>query len=182
MNTPTYLALLRGVNVGGHTVKMERLRELFSELGLANVRSYIQSGNISFQTAETDRHALSRNIEAHLCRSLGYEVPVFLRTLAEFEHALELDPFQAGEATPDTRLFIVFVSKPLPSDLSLPVHSPAGDFEIVQTTPGEAFVVLRLVNGRPGNPVGFIERTFKVKATSRFFATTQKILHSWRES
>jgi len=182
METTTYLSFLRGVNVGGHTVKMETLRQLFSDLGLTHVRSYIQSGNISFETVEPNRAALTRKIEAHLSQSLGFEVPVFLRTPAEVEQALQLDPFQHMEVTPDMRLFILFLSEPLPVELILPLHSPGKDFEIVQTTTGEAFVVLRLVNGRPGNPVGFIEKTFQVQATSRFFATTQKILQSWREA
>jgi len=180
MEITTYIAFLRGVNVGGHIVKMERLRELFSALGVGNVRSYIQSGNIFFETAETDRAALRHKIEAHLFEALGYEVPVFLRTPAEVEYALRLDPFKPVDVTPETRLSIIFVSEPLPTDLRVPLHSPAKDFEIVQATAGEAFVVLRLVNGRPGNAVAFIEKTFQVKATSRFFATTVKLLQSCR--
>ncbi|HEV2405968.1 MAG TPA: DUF1697 domain-containing protein, partial [Ktedonobacterales bacterium] len=75
-----YIALLRGVNVGGHVVKMERLRALFAELGLSNVRTYIQSGNVFFDTEQTDRVALTASIEEHLRAALGYAVPVFLRT------------------------------------------------------------------------------------------------------
>lgn len=180
MGTTTYIAFLRGVNVGGHLVKMERLRELFSELGVGNVRSYIQSGNVFFETEETDRSVLSHNIGAHLAAALGYEVPVFLRTPTEVEHALKLNPFEHMEVTAEMRLFLIFLSDPLPTHLTLPVHSPGRDFEIVLTTPGEAFVVMRLVNGRPGNPVAFIERTFKVQATSRFFATAAKILQACR--
>ncbi len=61
-----YIAFLRGINIGGHQVKMEQLRELFRKLGLTDVRSYIQSGNIFFETAETDRVRLTRKIEQHL--------------------------------------------------------------------------------------------------------------------
>ena len=56
----TYTALLRAVNVGGRTVKMERLRDLFSELELGNVRSFIQSGNVFFDTPRLDREELTR--------------------------------------------------------------------------------------------------------------------------
>jgi len=173
-----YIAFLQAVNVGGRTVKMERLRELFSELGLANVRTYIQSGNVFFETPESDRAVLTRDIEYHLRRALGYEVATFLRTIAEVEQALALDPFKGLEVTAEMRLCLVFTSEPLPHDLALPHFSPKGDFELVHTTPGEAFVVMRLVNGRAGNPSAFIEKTFKVKATTRFFATTRKILQA----
>lgn len=168
------------MNVGGRTVKMERLRGLFSDLGVCNVRSYIQSGNVFFETTETDRAALAHKLEKHLFEALGFEVPVFLRTPAEVERALHLNPFSHTEVTPETRLFLLFLSKPLPTDLMLPLSSPRKDFEVVQTTPGEAFVVLRLVNGRAGNPAAFLEKVFTLKATSRFFATTAKILQACR--
>jgi uncharacterized protein (DUF1697 family) len=178
MEKKTYIAFLRGINIGGHRVKMEQLRELFSELGLASVRSYIQTGNIFFESAETDRHALARKIEQHLADALGYEVPVFLRTIAEVEHALQLDPFKHLEATPDTRFLITFISRPLPATLKLPLTSSKNDYEILQATPGEVFSLLRIINGRPSNPVPLIEKTCKAKTTSRFFATTLKILQA----
>lgn len=177
MQATTYIAFLRAINVGGHVVKMDRLRALFSELGLENVRTYIQSGNVFFETTETDRSALIARIEQHLFQALGYEVATCLRTVPEVEHALCLDPFKDMEVTPDTRHYIVFTSAPIPGD-QLPIISPKKDFEVLQATPGEAFVLLRLINGRPGNPAAYIEKTFKVKATARFFATTAKILQA----
>lgn len=173
-----YIAFLRGVNVGGRVVKMERLRGLFSEMGFTHVRSYIQSGNVFFETTETNPAALTRKIEQRLLDALGYQVSTFLRTLPQVERALQLDPFQQVEVTPDTRLFLLFISEPLPSDLALPFRSPRNDFEIVQATPSEVFVVSRLMNGKPGNPVAVIEKTFQVKTTSRFFGTALKILQA----
>ena len=182
MSTIDYIAFLRGINVGGHRVKMEQLRASFSGLGLTNVRSYIQSGNVFFKTDEKDRTALEGEIGRHLSAALGYEVPVFLRTVAEVEHALRLDPFRHIDATPDNRFLITFISRPLPADLKLPFRSPKGDFEILGATPGEVFSVMRLVSGRPSDPAAFVERTCKVKTTSRFFGTTAKILHAARSS
>lgn len=178
MKTTKYIAFLRGINIGGHNVKMERLRELFVELGLTHVRSYIQSGNVCFETTEADRDRLTRKIEERLRDALGYDVPTFLRTVAEVERAMELDPFQGVEVTEDTRLLITFIPQPLPRDLKLPFTSPKGDFEILDATPGEAFIVMRLIDGRPGNPAAFIEKICKVKTTSRFFGTTAKILRA----
>jgi len=178
MKKKTYIAFLRGINIGGQRVKMERLRELFSALGLADVRSYIQTGNIFFASSEVNRDALARKIERHLGDALGYEVPVFLRTVAEVEHALRLDPFKHLEATPDTRFLITFISQPLPADLKLPFISPKNDYEILQATSGEVFSLLRIINGRPSNPATLIEKRCKAKTTSRFFGTTIKILHA----
>lgn len=180
MKTISYIAFLRGINIGGHRVKMERLRELFSELGLTNVRSYIQTGNVFFEKSAdaTNRAALTGEIEQHLHRSLGYEVPVFLRTLVEVEHVLQLDPFAHIEPAPDIRLLITFIPQPLPATLKLPFVSPKQDYEILHATPGEVFSLLRIIDGRPSNPAAFIERTCKVKTTSRFFHTTAKILQA----
>ncbi len=173
-----YIAFLRGVNVGGHVVKMNYLRTLFSELGLVHVRSYIQTGNIFFERMEADRVALTQQLEQRLQEALEFEVPVFLRTINEVEQTVQLNPFKDVEATPDTRHLIIFVSEPLPPDLELPVQSPKNDFELLEYTPGEVFAVLRIINGRVANPVAFIEKTFKVRATARFFGTTIKILHA----
>src|SRR5215831_13131357 len=83
MKQTTYVALLRGINVGGHTVTMERLRELFRELGYAGVRTYIQTGNVFFESSEQDVQILRSAIERHLRAALGYEVPTCLRTVEE---------------------------------------------------------------------------------------------------
>lgn len=57
-----YIALLRAINVGGHTVKMDRLRTLFAQVGLANVETFIASGNVIFDTPIQDTRALEQRI------------------------------------------------------------------------------------------------------------------------
>lgn len=169
-----YIALLRGLNVGGHTIKMERLRQLFVEMGFTNVRSYIQSGNIFFESERTDQAALTQSIELHLGQALGYEVPVFLRTLPEFERLLTLDPFKHLTVTPEMRLCILFTQEQIPTTLALPLFSPKKDMEIIQVTEREAFVIWHLKNGRPPAALGF--KALSGKTTTRFFHTAAKIL------
>lgn len=178
MKAVKYIALLRGINIGGHRVKMERLRELFAELNVSNVRNYIQTGNIFFETGETDRAALTTKIERHLFENLGYEVPTFLRTVEELESAIELNPFKNIELAPDTRFLVIFLQKPLPADFVLPYLSPKNDYEILSATNGEAFCVMKIINGKVTNPAAIIEKNCKMKTTSRFFHTTIKILEA----
>jgi uncharacterized protein (DUF1697 family) len=179
----TWIAFLRAVNVGGRVVKMERLRELFGELGLAQVRSYIQSGNVFFRAAaDLDRAELTGRIERHLEQALGFAVPVMLRTVDEVAAVLARDPFAQVEITPEVRLCVVFLSEPLPADLALPVRSAKGDLEVLSATPGEAFVVARHLNGRPAaNPASVLGRSYAGQGTSRFFHTTEKILAAARK-
>ena len=170
-----YIALLRGINVGGHTVKMDALRRYVEELGFGNVRTYIQSGNVFFATEETDRGALAERIERHLRAALGYEVPVCLRTVAELERVVAADPFAHLTVTPDMRLCVMFTNEAIPRDLTLPLRSPKGGMEIIATTEHEAFVVWYLKDGRPPASYGF-EDVLGKKVTTRFFHTTAKIL------
>jgi len=173
-----YIAFLRGINVGGHVVKMDRLRELFVELGFSNVRTYIQSGNVFFETSQTDRAQLAHTIEQHLSQALGYEVPVFLRTIPELEDILALNPFQSMDITPDMRPCILFTSEKVSENLALPLLSPKRDIAIVHTTEHEAFVVWYIIDGRPPAGSGFLEKTLGRRTTTRFFHTAAKILQA----
>jgi uncharacterized protein (DUF1697 family) len=177
-----YLAFLRGINVPGRSVPMERLRELFRELGYENVRSYIASGNIFFETPEPEgvpeperRAELVTAIGDHLRERLGLEVAVCLRTVPEVERILAMDPFQGIEPTDDVRFCVVFTTRPIPA-LDLPMTSPKKDMTIVATTEREAFVVWHLIDGRPPAAKGFPERVLGEDATTRFFHTVAKIL------
>ncbi|WP_035805760.1 DUF1697 domain-containing protein [Kitasatospora mediocidica] len=174
----TFIAFLRAVNVGGRTVTMARVRELFGELGLADVRTYIQSGNVFFSAAAgTDRAALTRRIEAHLEQALGFPVPTMLRTVGEVEELLAADPFAGIELTAENRFCVVFLSEPLPADLELPRSTPKGDLEVIGATDGAAFVVAHIINGRPaGNPGAVFGKSYQGQGTARFLHTTVKIV------
>lgn len=176
-----YIALLRSINVGGHQVKMDHLRALFSELGFGNVRTYIQTGNVFFDTDETDeldRAMLTSAIETHLHAALGYVVPTCLRTVPELEATLALDPFKALAVTDDMRLNVVFASRPIPSTLAPPFWSAKRDMQIVHVTPMDAFVVWYLIDGRPPSNGAFLEKALGGPVTSRFLHTTVKILEA----
>jgi uncharacterized protein (DUF1697 family) len=171
-----YIALLRGINVGGHNIRMQALRPLFEELGLKNVRTYIQSGNVFFGTSEPDAVRLAGRIESHLEKAFGYEVAVFLRTIPELEAVLAAGPFRKLKVTPDMRLCVVFAADPIRSDLQLPLFSPKKDMQIVQTRQREAYVVWHIKNGRPPSSQGFLDSALGKRTTTRFFHTAAKIL------
>ncbi|MCC2547377.1 DUF1697 domain-containing protein [Hymenobacter sp. BT175] len=177
----TYIALLRGINVGGHRVKMEELRRLFAELGLANVRTYIQTGNVFFASDEPDRAALTARIEQHLAQALGYAVPTFLRTPDELEELLTLNAFGHLAVTDNMRLCLMLLKEPAPTGLSLPLLSPKGDMEIIHLTGHEAFVVWHLLDGRAPAGTTFLDKLLGRQTTTRFLHTTAKILEAARQ-
>lgn len=177
-----YIALLRGINVGGHQIKMDVLRGLFADLGFTAVGSYIQTGNVFFDSDETDRAVLRAQIEAHLQASLGYAVATCLRTVEEFAAVLALDPFAGIELRSDMRFSVSFLAEPVAVAADLPYTTPKGDFALVGMTPSELFVVWYLVDGRPGNGYGHMEKRFAVPATVRFWHTATKILTAARQA
>jgi len=177
-----YIALLRGINVAGRNIKMEALRQIFTDFGLTNVKSYIQSGNLFFDSAEGDRSRLRRELEAHLGRFLGYAVPVCVRTTEEMERIMALDPFADVEVTPEIRLSVTFLAEPVAVDLPVPYRTPKGDFDLVGKTDAELFVVWHLVSGRPGNGFSLIEKATPVPTTTRFWHTSAKILAAAKQA
>src|SRR6476620_11820436 len=92
-----YAALLRAINVGGHTVKMKELCAMFEAMKLANVRSVIASGNVLFESRSADAAALDSRIETALRKKLGYDVETFLRTGDELDALAAHDPFAATD-------------------------------------------------------------------------------------
>jgi len=88
-----YIAFLRAINVGGHVVKMEVLRELFSALKLSNVETFIASGNVIFETKAVPDPKLELKIEKHLEASLGYPVGTFVRSIEEIRAISVYKPF-----------------------------------------------------------------------------------------
>ena len=113
----TYIALLRGISVGGHNVKMDLLRGLFEDLGFDRMRSYIQTGNVFFESSEHDTRVLRTAIERHLRTALGYEVATCMRTVEDVEQLLVRDPFIGIPVTPDRRLAVTFLAEPVTATL-----------------------------------------------------------------
>ena len=107
-----HAALLRAINVGGHTVTMDRLRALFDSLQLTDVATVIASGNVLFTARATALERLERRIEAHLLGSLGYEVATFLRNAAELRDVVAYRPFPADLLGPGHALTVVFLKRP----------------------------------------------------------------------
>ena len=108
---PKYIAFLRAINVGGHTVKMDQLRDLFSGLGFRNVETFIASGNVIFDSPSKSAKALEQKIEACLLKALGYEVVTFIRAASELAGIANYKPFSDSELNAEGHtLYIGFIA------------------------------------------------------------------------
>src|SRR6266481_8741056 len=112
---PTYIAMLRGINVSGHKViKMETLRSSFGALKLSNVQTYVQSGNVIFGCGDGSVAALCEKIEQRILRDFGFSVPVFLRTAKELQEIIRDNPFLRENDVDHSKLHVTFLSDAAP--------------------------------------------------------------------
>jgi uncharacterized protein (DUF1697 family) len=179
-----HVALLRAINVGGHAViRMTDLRDLFVAAGCANVKTYIQSGNVVFDASTKETSSLFRKILAGLTRRLGKEPGIVFRTVDELEHLVRTSPFARRKPSPDEKLYVVFLSGKPERAPTLPMVSEKDAVEAVVIEDLHIFMVSRpRKNGQYGFPNALAEKELGVAATTRNWNTVVKIVEFARPS
>jgi uncharacterized protein (DUF1697 family) len=128
-----HIAFLRAINVGGHTVKMDHLRDLFESFGNSSVETFIASGNVIFESKSTDVDSLAKKIEQGLKESLGFEVATFIRSDSELAGIAAYKPFPTPQMDSATAFNVMFLSKPLDANskkLLMDLNSDIDDFHV----------------------------------------------------
>jgi len=111
-----YVALLRGINVGGkNLIKMTELKACFETLGFKNVRTYIQSGNVLFSADETDQVMLTSQLEDTLSITFNYHSRAVIRSDAEMRDIVAHEPKDFGSDPAIYRYDVIFLKEPLTS-------------------------------------------------------------------
>jgi uncharacterized protein (DUF1697 family) len=171
----TYIALFRGINVGGTNVlPMKDLVARLENLGSQNVKTYIQSGNAVFQNKEEDASLLSNKIRAAIKKSHGFEPQVLLLEPEEIERAIESNPFPEAESEPKT-LHIFFLAT-MPKDLDL------GALESIKSERERFALEDRVFYLHAPEGIGRsklaanIEKLLGVSATTRNWRTVRKVM------
>ncbi len=175
--TPSRLfAFLRAINVGGHTVKMADLRRLFEELGFANVETFIASGNVIFDAVAQDTHALEKQIESHLQRSLGYAVATFIRSAPELAAIAQYRPFAAADLDDvGNSLSIAFLPAPPGAEAQqrlMTFRTEADDFHVQGR---ELYWLRRKPISESTFSGALLEKTIGMPATLRNSTTVKKL-------
>jgi uncharacterized protein (DUF1697 family) len=175
-----YVAFLRAINVGGHTVKMPELQRLFEDMGFSNVATFIASGNVIFESAVGDPRELEQTIEKGLQEALGYEVVTFLRTLPEVAAiaaaVADHKPFPEEEFEAGAVLYIVFVRDPLSDELHERLMSLRNEIDEFHVRGPNIYWLHRKQLMKPGKPADApIEKTLKIPATIRNVNTIRRI-------
>jgi uncharacterized protein (DUF1697 family) len=168
---PIYLALLRGVNVGGRKLPMADLRATFDTLGHSAVRTYIQSGNVVFTAKAGSQEKVRAAIEKAIERDSGLDVTVLLRTPAEMSSVLKRNPFGAQAYV------TVLADKPAAKLVATIERDKYAPDEFV--VDGRE-VFLRCPNGYGNTKINnaLFERKLATRATTRNYNTV-KLLEEW---
>lgn len=169
-----YIAFLRAINVGGHTVKMDHLRGLFEALGYGDVETFIASGNVIFRSAAEDTRALEQQIEAYLRVSLGYEVATFVRTTAEVAGIAAYTPFPVEEIESNT-LYIGFLQTPPGSEALRKLAALQTPLDEFRVNGRELYWLCRTTISQSKVSGAQIERALGMATTLRNVTTVKKL-------
>jgi len=167
----TYVAFLRGINVGGQKkILMSDLRLLFEAIGCSGVRTYIQSGNVIFSTDKDDD--LAELIYAAIKEKYDWEVPVFVRTRSELKEILTKCPFAKEKKVKSYFMLLSGAPDPDMIEELQQIRNPNEEFVITSNC---IYFYSSTGYGRTKYNTTFFERKLKVKTTARNYRTMLKL-------
>ena len=170
-----YLALLRGINVGGKSImKMADLRSAFETMGLAEVATYIQSGNVLFRAPRRKRQEFANEIESGLSRHFGSELKVVLLTHAQLTAVVSDAPRGFGADT--HRCDVIFLRRPLTVANAIAVAETREGVDQVWAGTGVLYFS-RLASRASGSRISkIVARPEYQNMTIRSWSSTTKLL------
>ena len=173
---PRYIAFLRAINVGGHTVKMDVLRQHFETLGFSNVETFIASGNVIFENTAKNTRSLEKKIEDYLLAELGYEVATFIRTEAELIAIVDEQPFPPSDLTLAQAYNVAFLADALDIAAQKKVMALRTNIDEFRVQGREVYWLCRKKQSESKFSNVVLEKTIGRSATIRGVNTLQKLL------
>lgn len=170
------VALLRGINVGGHhKVPMADLKTLLTNLGCDNVKTILNSGNIVFETKKKDNAGLERIIEMALSENFGFPIPVILIPHKQINKLVNEDPFANVEVHKNIRLYVSFLKEPSTTKIKLPYIFNDNSFKIISVKNTIIISVLDIITSNTPKGMEYLEKLFGKNITTRNWNTIEKI-------
>jgi len=170
-----YVAFLRGINVGGNNmIKMERLREIVAALGFENVKTYVNSGNVIFETKKTGDKKLAAAVHEVIKKELGMDISVMVRSVDEIKEIVKKNPYH-GRFENDKELHIFFLNEPLSPEHQKLLLANNSETELITLDERTIYYLPRagILEGVLGK--GFIDRKLRIQATARNWRTVNKV-------
>src|SRR5262249_37288289 len=172
----THVAVRRGINLAGrNAVAMASLRSLFEELGLAEVRSLLQSGNVIFTSGSRKPSDLERLLEEATAKQLGVQTDFFVRTSNAWSRVIDANPFRREAREDPGHLLVVFLKKaPGAGDVKA-LQSAIRGPEVVRAECRQAYIVYPDGVGRSKLTAALIEAKLGTRGTARNWNTVLKL-------
>ena len=152
---------------------MAVLHKEMERLGFSKIVTLLNTGNVIFETQETA--GLETKIEDHLQKTLGFAVPVLLRSFEEISGVVKSNPFEAIEVTENIRLYVTFLKNEPKNKLNLPYLSKDESFRIVAVENKMVFSVLDLSKGKTVKGMNDLEQLFGKEVTTRNWNTLARM-------
>jgi uncharacterized protein (DUF1697 family) len=170
-----YIAFLRAINIGGHTVKMDRLKTIFESLDLDHVETFIASGNVIFETDENERDELTRRIESGLQQALGYEVVTFLRSDVEVLGISRYQPFAGSQLQQVEAFNVALLKEPLDEEGWQKLFSLETEIDHFCAHGHEFYWLCHKKQSESSFSAALFERKLKVRTTFRNMNTLLRL-------
>lgn len=172
----TYISLLRGINVSGQKrLLMADLKALYETLGFQQVNTYLQSGNVIFDSPDADRLEISARIEKGIQQSFAYQVPVFIRDRFDFQRIIEENPFTHRQDVNTERLYVTFLSVPPAEKPLSTLDIPAGIADEFKSNGAEIYLHIPGGYGRTILSNNYFEKKLGQAATTRNWKTVNTL-------
>jgi len=171
------ISLLRGVNLGPHRrIKMDALRKVHESVGLQDVQTYLQSGNVVFRTEGRDLAQLAKGIEKAFEKSFGFPSAVIVRTSAELKDVIRLNPFAARKGIDPSKLLVWFLAADPGEEARDKVRSIKADPEELYAVGRELYIYFPNGLARPKLSSTALDKALNTPGTGRNWNSVTKLL------
>ena len=173
----SFVSLIRGINVSGHNmIKMADLKALYESLGFKSVTTYIQSGNVIFQTEEDSASSLEVSIERAIDKRFGFPVSIIVRKPAELARVIKANPFHGTDKIDESRLYVTFLkTKPAPALVKAVQAAAARSADQYSISGSEVYLHCPNGYGKTLLSNTFFEKQLKLMATTRNWKTVNTL-------
>ncbi|HET6924293.1 MAG TPA: DUF1697 domain-containing protein [Candidatus Saccharimonadales bacterium] len=177
-----YAAMLRGIGPTNPNMRGEKLCEVFTSLGFANVQSVITSGNVLFESDIADTAKLEAMVEAALPRQLSFSSTTFIRSQAELQALVDADPFPGVEQGPQHYITMTFLKTQPQDGPTLPYRPANGGYEVLALYDRAISATLDQTREKTPNLMAWLEKNYGKNITTRTWKTVNKLLDKLNEA
>ena len=173
----TYIAFLRGINVGGHhKIKMADLREMLQKMNFEAIETYIQSGNIVFKTKNSNKATLEKEMKAEIAKTFGFDIPVLVRERTNLEKILKESPFTNATDIEANKIYYVLLKNEVQESFLDNLQQENYPNELFVITKKCIYLNCRNGAGKAKLTTTILEKKLKVEATTRNHRTLLKLI------